>query len=217
MSGGDQFCMEQLRVSSQKFISEAIETNFAKELMEEADSVREKARLNSVSMKHSGDWLFAAPVRALGLHLRPLEFITSVKCCLGMEVYQTEGPCKSCNNPSDTLGDHAVGCGSDGERIWRHNIIRDAIFMTAKSASLSPAKEENSLLPGSAEKPADVYIPGWSNGCDAAFDVSVVSPLQAQLINKAADEIGSAAIKRFNEKKNKYNTACEEDGMPNLN
>ena len=85
--------------------------------------------------------------------------------------------------------------------------------MTAKSASLSPAKEENSLLPGSAEKPADVYIPGWSNGCDAAFDVSVVSPLQTQLINKAADEIGSAAIKRFNEKKNKYNTACENEGI----
>ena len=62
--------MQEAQTTSQKVFSHAIEANLAKELFEEAETVREKARLNSVSMKHSGDWLFAAPVRALGLHLR---------------------------------------------------------------------------------------------------------------------------------------------------
>ena len=74
-------------------------------------------------------------------------------------------------------------------------------------------KEENSLLPGSAEKPADVYIPGWSNGRDAALDVSVVSPLQIQLVKRAAEETGSAAGKRFQEKLNKYHTPCKNEGI----
>ena len=66
---------------------------------------------------------------------------------------------------SDAYGDHAVGCGKEGERIFRHNILRDAIHQTAKQASLTrtPAKEQSAPLPESQAKPADVFIPGWSN------------------------------------------------------
>ena len=85
--------------------------------------------------------------------------------------------------------------------------------MTAKQASLSPAKEESALLPGSAEKPANVFIPGWANGRDAALDVSVVSPLQSQLIKKASEESGSAAKKRNNDKLSKYFDPCNNEGI----
>ena len=137
--------------------SEAIDTAQASELKDGVEDERTKARMNAVTMKHSGDWLQAVPVKSLGLHLRPLEFTTSVKYRLGMPVYQRSGPCRACTvQESDRFGDHAVGCGSEGTRIYRHNSIRDSLYQTAKSAALSPAKEENSLLPGSAEKPADV-------------------------------------------------------------
>ena len=59
--------------------------------------------------------------------------------------------------------------------------------MTVKHISLSPAKKQSALLPGSAEKSAD--------GSDAALNVSVVSPLLQQLLKKAAEEAGSAAEK----------------------
>ena len=85
--------------------------------------------------------------------------------------------------------------------------------MTAKQASLSHAKEQSALLPGSAEKPADVYLPGWANGRDAALDVSVVSPLQQQLIQKAAEEAGSAAEKRNQEKLSRYHNVCQAEGI----
>ena len=37
--------------------------------------VREQARLSSLALPHAGDWLSTAPLTALGLHLRPPEFV----------------------------------------------------------------------------------------------------------------------------------------------
>ena len=61
---GQQLEMEELRTLSQKVISQAIEKNFSVELKEKTEGEREKARLNSVGLKHSGDWLNAVPVKA---------------------------------------------------------------------------------------------------------------------------------------------------------
>ena len=145
-----------------------------------------------MGMLRAGDWLNAAPVRALGLHLRPKEFTAAVKYRLGIPVYPSADPCIACGEDSDKFGDHAIGCGKEGERIYRHNVIRDAIYETAKQASLAPAKEQSALLPGSQAKPADVYIPGWANGRDAALDVTVVSSLQKELKKIAAAELGNS-------------------------
>ena len=68
-------------------------------------------------------------------------------------------------------------------------------------------------LPGSADKPADVFLPEWANGRDAALDVSVISPLQQQMVRKAADEVGSAARKRYQEKNAKYFQPCADEGI----
>ena len=69
---------------------------------------------------------------------------------------------------------------------------------------------------GSTDSPIiipSIFIPGWANGRHAAIDVSIVSPLQSQLIRKAAEEPGSAAVKRFREKMTKYYTPCENEGI----
>ena len=68
------------------------------------------------------------PIPALGLHLRPQEFISTVKYRLGVPVYDADGPCPACQTHSDRFGDHALCCGHQGERIARLNHLRDAIF-----------------------------------------------------------------------------------------
>ena len=130
-----------------------------------------------------------------------------------MRVYQTAGPCTACGEESDEFGDHAVGCGKEGERVYRHNVLRDALHETAKQASLAPAKEQSALIPGSQARPADVYIPGWANGRDAALDVTVVSSLQKELRKGEAAEAGSAAARRYREKMTKSFQACEAEGI----
>ena len=43
------------------------------------DNVREMARLTSLGLPHAGDWLNVLPSPTLGLHMRPSEFVVSVK------------------------------------------------------------------------------------------------------------------------------------------
>ena len=65
-----------------------------------------------------------------------------------------------------------------GERISRHNNLRDALFDSAVAAGLGPVKEGRFLLPGADRRPADVFLPNWAGGRPAALDVTVVNPLQ---------------------------------------
>ena len=76
-----------------------------------------------------------------------------------MQIFDSDGTCAGCSQPgSNRLGDHAVSCASQGERIAWHNYLRDALYNTAVSAHLAPLKEERALLPGGV-RPADVLLP----------------------------------------------------------
>ena len=119
----------------------------------------------------------------------------------------------ACGQHSDKFGDHAVGCASQGERISRHNHLRDALHSTAASAHLSPLKEQRSLLPGFDARPADIMLPNFAGGKDLALDVTVVNSLQVALVEGAAKEPGFALQHRHREKWAKYGEACQAEGV----
>ena len=96
--------------------------------------------------------------------MRGAEFTLVVKYRLGLPVYDSAGPCPACLRHSDVFGDHALCCGSGGERISRHNALRDALYETAVAAGLGPTKEGRFLLPGNDRRPADILVPHWSTG-----------------------------------------------------
>ena len=50
------------------------------ESVEEGDT-EEMARLKSLTLPHAGDWLNVVPSTALGLHLRPQEFVMVARYC----------------------------------------------------------------------------------------------------------------------------------------
>ena len=60
----------------------------------------------------------------------------------------------------------------------------------ASSAVLNPVKEGRFLLPGNDRRPADVLLPNWAAGRDAALDVTVVNPLQQATVHNAGFYIG---------------------------
>ena len=106
-----------------------------------------------------------------------------------------------------------ISCAINGERIAKHNHVRDAIFAAASQAALGPRKEPAGLLPGSDDRPADVLLPFWANGKDAALDVSVVNPLQQQLVGQVAREGEKGVQHAFNIKVGKYSERCEAEGI----
>ena len=199
----------------QKALSGLIEKEASLRLFNAATSERDKARLNCVSREGSGDWLTALPSKALGLHLRMSEFILAVRYRLGLPIFLQEGNCpmNRCRGFGDKYGDHAISCAINGERIAKHNHVRDAIFAAASQAALGPRKEPAGLLPGSDDRPADVLLPFWANGKDAALDISVVNPLQQELVRKVARDGESGVQHSFNIKMGKYSDRCEAEGI----
>ena len=150
---------------------------------------------------------------ALGLHLRGAEFVPILRYRLGIKIYSSEGPCPACGLPSDQWGDHALACAKRGERIDRHDLLRDLIFGVASNASLGPSKEERHLLPGSAARPGDVLIRRWSDGKDAALDVTVTSLLASSNLAAATARPGGALEKAYDRKMRDTADACRQQGL----
>ena len=181
--------------------------------LNEEGEVREIARMASLGLPRAGNWLSVVPSPALGLHLRTAEFIPVLKYRLGLPVYSADGLCSACSMPNDRMGDHALGCSKTGDRIARHNMLRDVIFEAAAAADLGPTKEERHLLPGNSARPGDVMIRRWANGKDAAIDATVTSPLAASNVVGAAAKAGSALEKACQRKLRDTAEACRQEGL----
>ena len=171
------------------------------------------ARLMSLTLPHVGDWLNLAPPKTLGLHLRSAEFAIVAKYRLGIPVFARDGPCVACLRPSDSLGDHAMCCGFGGERISRHNHLRDALHETAVAAGLGPVKEGRFLIPGADRRPADILVPNWAGGRDAALDVTVVTPLQSATMAEAATTPGHSLNFAYERKVRGSEEDCRRQGI----
>ena len=104
-------------------------------------------------------------------------------------------------------------CRSGGERISRHNSLRDAVFDTAAAAGLAPTKEGRYLLPGTNRRPADVLLPHWTGGQDAAMDVTVVTPLQEATMPGAATTPGFALDYAYGNKVRGAEEDCRAQGI----
>ena len=174
---------------------------------------REIARMASLGLPHAGSWLSVVPSPALGLHLRAPEFIPVLKYRLGLPILSENGLCAICSQPSDRMGDHALGCRTSSDRIARHNMLRDVIFEAAASADLGPTREERQLLPGTSARPGDVMIRRWASGKDAVIDVTVTGPLAASNVSAAAAEAGAALTKACQRKLRETAEACRQEGL----
>jgi hypothetical protein len=183
------------------------------EHLEREGEVRDQARMASLGLPHAGDWLNALPSPSLGLHLRPEEFVTAARLRLGAPVFQTAGPCPACQEHSDAEGDHALCCAYQGERIARHNHLRDTLYKTAVSAALGPTREGRFLLPGNDRRPADLLIPHWTGGRDSALDVTVTHPLRPTVLAGAAAEPGFAAEAAYKRKMADSAEDCRREGI----
>jgi len=208
--------MDSLEGLTQRQLCFDIDTVLSSQISESVangGSLREVARLTCLRMPYAGAWLNVVPCPGLGLHLRASEVITAMKLRLGVNVFNQAGPCPACQAPSDQLGDHALCCGTGGERHARHDALRDALHATAVAAALGPSKESRFLLPDSARRPADVLLPYWSGGRDTAWDVTVTHPLQAATVARAATTPGHAASEAYDRKMRLAAEGCRRQGL----
>ena len=212
---GDDVTEDCLHGLTQRMISTKIDLQNKQLFADQVQGAgeREVARVTSLSLPYAGAWLTCAPIPALGLHMRGPEFVVAVKFRLGLNIYDKAGKCPSCGKESDELGDHGMVCGTGGERISRHNALRDAIFDTAASAGLAPLKEERALLPGNNRRPADILLRHWCGEKDAALDVTITHPLKSDTRAGAALTPGHAASVTFENKMRGAAELCRAEGL----
>ena len=141
------------------------------------------------------------------------EFRPCLQYWLGIRMIGENSTCPVCQKSADAYGDHQVGCGGNGDRISRHNAIRDVVFSAAQSAALCPRKEVPSLILNSSSRPADIYLPNWERGQPAALDVTVISPLQQLTLARASSEAGYALQVAEERKKATHAEACRSSGV----
>ena len=150
---------------------------------------------------------------ALGLHMLDWEFCLCLLYWLGVPLSQEDWICPVCSSNSDPYGDHMISCGGNGDRIHRHNFLRDVTFSVAQSAALSPRKELPSLIPGCSSKRADVFLPHWTHGRPAALDVSVISPFQVLTVWGSAQVQGHTLKVGEQRKRSAYDLMCRSVGV----
>ena len=167
----------------------------------------------SSAIPHAGDWLNVIPSLALGLHLYDQEFCQCLQYWLGVRMFSVDYPCSFCKSSCDPYGDHQIECGSNKERIDRHDSIRNTLCSSAQAAALCPRKEIPSLIPGSKSRPADIYLPYWKHGKPAALDVSVISPLQKLTLESSSMSQGHALSVGAEHKRSVHSDACREVGV----
>ena len=150
-------------------------------LVSDAPNDREAQRLRRCAQPHAGGFVTAVPSQEDGKEciLKSRNFRIAVAYRLGVRVLKEEISCPLCEQTIDVYGDHATCCTKSGDRIIRHNTLRNLLHKVTSDALLSPELEKQGVLGSTTgRRPGDVTLPIWSDGCGLAIDVAVTSPLQ---------------------------------------
>ena len=229
----DQFQPNDEMHPQQQLLSQAID-NLTFDNIREANNnnIHYKAHLNLITTSGAGSWLHAIPSKALGTHVDPLLFRTMIQRRLRTPIFENEFYCPFCDEIVDRYGDHCLTCSCGGDRIKRHNLLRNEVFYFCNSAGLNPELERPGLLqprppvgvtqengsdrdPNTNRRPADVYLPRWRRGTPAALDFAVTSGLRTDVVHRSAVD-GSAAAKSYEDFKRSHldtETACLSEGV----
>eukprot|EP00731_Ephydatia_muelleri_P004736 Em0002g912a len=221
---GDQFSAQQpppQEITQNQPLQSQSQSNSVPKLQQQLSnslkesSVADKARLLSVSSLHASACLSVVPSPGLGLSLDPNEHQMAIKWWLGLNTSPGSPPCALCpEHPLDPLSHHAVTCKRGGDAISRHNKLRDVVLQTYHRACISAKAEAGSGLGHELwnTRPADILASNWLCGKPAAFDLTVVSPLNPTFISEAGRTAGSAAVAAELWKHSANDAKCSELG-----
>jgi len=184
---------------TQKELSAFIDDNIYEKLIASCDNDGWNGKLTKVRLLAKKNnkavaWINVIPNPNINMHIINREYITIVKYWLGLQIYKERTTCPSCKKHNlDIWGQHALVCPTSGDRISRHNAIRDVIYQFCQTAQLAPVLEKSGLSRKTKQRPADIYIPSWNDGMSLALDVAVTSPFTDAVLNKYSSPGDGAA------------------------
>ena len=119
---------------------------------------------------------------------------------------------RNCDSPLDRAGHHATTCPKGGDLYRRHNGLRDLIGRLLSEGGAAWAKEQGPST--DRTRPADILVPVWEQGSAVALNVTVVSPLNLDVVRQAGLtsglEVGAPAAAAAALKHTAGDAACRE-------
>ena len=115
---------------------------------DQAKNPRDSRRLLRCAQPHASGFVTAVPSKEDGDEaiMSPHHFRTAVMYRLGIPLLTDEIPCPLCTQPIYPNGDHATCCAKTGDRITRHNALRNMVANIANQGMLSPVLEKQGIL-----------------------------------------------------------------------
>ena len=151
----------------------------------------DKARLFAAAAPHSGDWLNAPPITAIGLRLDDEALRVAVVQRLGSRA--CEPHICPCSKLVDARGLHGLSCKLSGPRQQRHSQMNDIIWTAIKRAQIPATKEPIGLFRHDNKRPDGVTQIPWARGKPMAWDVTVPDTFAQSHIQNTSAEAGAAA------------------------
>jgi hypothetical protein len=176
-------------VPPQKVLSRFVNDSLCAKLVSSFSSDCDKARLLACSAPHASSFLSAIPLSYLGTKFTSAEWNVVVAFRLGVRLILEPNTCcpsKGCGKLMDPLAHHALRCKSGGDRVKRHNLLRDFFFRQCAAAQMSPLLEPLHLLRNCGARPADWAVPDVMAGRTLCCDLAVTDPLQVKFVSDAA-------------------------------
>jgi len=167
----------------------------------------DKARLLAAQAPHSGDWLFATPITAIGLRMSNETIRLAVGTRLGTRLCEPH-TCP-CGTLVDARGLHGLSCRRSAGRHTRHNQLNDIIWRSLCRAKVPASKEPLGLTRSDGKRPDGVTLIPWSSGKCLAWDVTVPDTVAASHVEATSTTAGAAADKAAENKMMKY-TALQQ-------
>jgi len=101
----------------------------------------------------------------------------------------------------DAQGLHAMVCKKAPGKIARHHVFNDVIWRAFGAAGIPAVKEPSGL-----DRQDGLTLIPWHGGRSLIWDVTVVSPLAASYVDRAATDAGTVADIAATRKTEKYST-----------
>ena len=93
----------------------------------------------------------------------------------------------------DAQGLHAMVCKKAPGKIARHHVFNDIIWRAVGAAGIPAVKEPSGLDRQDGKRPDGLTLISWHGGRSLVWDVTVVSPLAAFYVDRAATDAGTVA------------------------
>ena len=181
-------------MTSQQSLQSRLDSDLSSSLKDSA-SIRDRARLNTISGQHAGAWLRALPNLTLGLAMPSKEFSVALRVWLGIPIFNLPSDAKRCTGGAiiDKFGDHLLSCNQEQNlRMKCHNAHCEVVF-NALLVDDSRCHREIQCSSTSNSRPGDIFHSNFEHGLPTYFDLTVQNSLQPSYLVQAATCPGAAA------------------------